>query len=409
MALRDRVRRVLGIDQAAANTTQQIVLSDPDVWRASQPAPLGLSTTETQALRIAAVASCIAFVSRAVSSLPVSGWRNGTRLEGGNNVSRLIGREPWPGLTGVRFLALNVERMLVEGNGVNVIHRTVNGRVASIEPVTAWAVHSHDGRYVYRVALGPRGDDRRVLHADDVLHFSLGGSFPGVSPLKVAAANAVDIMQALERYTAGYFVSSMLSQVVLVGQSRWSDDQLRRVKQHFERQYATGLESRRFPLVVDKEVKVERLYSSATDAQLAELRESTRLEVAQAFGVPPLLAGATTAGSLDDANRQFREGLLSAIVASIVAEVRIKTGAEIHLDTSYLTRATAKERADANRASLGEPGKPGWKTINEIRREEGLPEIDDPIADKLNDGSQRPMAEDGPPSEDDDPPEPEGD
>ena len=400
MSLRDAVRRALGVPDAR----QTIIRADS--WQSAPVSPLGLSTSVAEAQRIAAVAACIAYISGAVSALPVSGRRNGVRLDKGNNVSRLLSTEVTPGLTGVKFLALCAERLLIEGNAVSLIGRTVNGRVASIRPVGAWSVHhTAAGRYAYRVAMPPRGDERRVVDQDDILHFTVGGAFPGVGALRTAAANSVDIMQALERYTASYFTSGMLSQTVLVGQSRWSDDQLRRVKEHFERQYAVGLDSRKFPLVVDKEVKVERLSVSASDAQLAELRAATRLEVAQAFGIPPLLVGAATGGSLNDANRQFREGVLSTIVAAVTSEVLAKTSADIHLDTSYLTRATAKERAEANRAALGEPGKPGWKTINEIRREEGLAELDDPVADKLNDGSQRPLADSGkPPSDDTDAP-----
>lgn len=116
-------------------------------------------------------------------------------------------------------------------------------------------------------------------------------------------------------------------------------------------------------------------------------------EVLRVFGVPSLFAnkeGATSSfgGIQSIIASLYRIGLMphkrrwdAELNRKLLTPEERNDGVFLELDTSMILREAPAERYETHRKAIGGGKSPGWRSVNEIRLEEGMPKIDDPRFD----------------------------
>lgn len=220
---------------------------------------------------------------------------------------------------------------------------------------------------------------------EDVIHISLPG---GISPL-VTLRGTVSLEEA-----ASTFQREALQNGVSGGRVVFKTDQAineqasARLRVELERLYAGAENAGRFA-ILGNGLDAKSLTISAADLALIDQRKFSREEVAAAYDVPLQLIGVGERATYGNV-AEYRKGLYDAVavkltlledalMAQLVDTEPAWDGVFVEFDTGDLLRPDPEARARAHMLTL----QAGVTTVNERRRLENLPPIDDPIADAV--------------------------
>jgi HK97 family phage portal protein len=132
---------------------------------------------------------------------------------------------------------------------------------------------------------------------------------------------------------------------------------------------------------------VTTLSLNAKDSQLLESREFQITDIARAFGMPSFMVNqeqkTTSWGSgIGEISLSFLRYTLGPHTNRWEQELNrklfMRQSAPVFCEfiARSLMRLTLKDRNDAYRQAIGGSQGPGWMTVNEIRKMENLPRID---------------------------------
>ena len=178
-------------------------------------------------------------------------------------------------------------------------------------------------------------------------------------------------------------------------------DQLKAIKK-FALQGDHGTAASKFPLVLSKDTKVEKLNMSPRDSYLLELSDFRSKEVAQAFGVPNILLNEdpktqAVAKATHEVVDLFVRTTLAPLGHRIEQELERKLAPfnqrrRYRWDWDKLLTANQVQRYDAYSKALG--GQP-WLSPNDVREMEGKEPIPDEAFDRPGMQPGTPMAGEG--------------
>ena len=344
-----------------------------------------LGGDRTTAIRNAAVWRCISVIAGALSQLE---WRvSGKPKAEAENLYRLFNMEPTPLCGAVVWKQWIVQSILITGTQANWIRRGVNGGVLEIVPAIGISqILTVKGRRVYDLTLPGDGygtTRQQRADQDDVLHFTgMGHSpFTGRSQglVRDVLRPAIALHEAQEEYSHEFFSQpSFVRSVLFTDYDMTDEEQLDLMHEEWWRVSRSKETKAGAPMVFSKNITdIKELPLNFKEMQLKEGRDQQTGEILRAFGMPGLLANYAETGSWGPGMSEKVNGLVRFTFMHYVAgfenEVNRKMGPfVIDINTAGFTRATEKERYETHQKALGGGSNPGWKSINEIRAEEGL-------------------------------------
>lgn len=290
-------------------------------------------------------------------------------------------KKPSPRVSQFALKARIAQDLDVYGESVCVKFRPTVGA----PPTELWSVpmrqvivHSDDsGPIAYEFAM-----TGVVFGPEDVVHFVA----PSGSPLR-PLARTLALEDAAITWQGQSLAQGMTKRGAFVTDQRLSDNAIPRMRAELEKLYG-GVENAGKVALLEQGLKFESVGVSAVDADLISQRKLSREEVCAAYDIAPALLGLESANYASMS--EYRKALYDSIATrlSLIEETLqvqlVDTepswdGLFVEFDTGDLLRPDPEARARTylmNQQS-------GVNSINERRRLENLPRIDDPLADAV--------------------------
>jgi HK97 family phage portal protein len=262
------------------------------------PSTAGVEVTETTAMRVAAVATCVSLISRTVASLPIDVIEQSgetRRVVSGHWLSQALLR-PNGWQTRFEFLQVMQALLSLHRNAyawLNWVGRGSTRRVAEMIPLHPSQMRvfqkTEFDAPVYVLRRG-NGEDM-PLAADEVLHLR------AMSTNGVQGRSALDDGRDLvggalaqQDHSAGFWGSGGNPDVVLKHPKTLSDKAKKGLEDSWQDTYGGGQGKKRVA-VIEEGMEVTPLTWSNEAAQFLETRQMSRAEIAGYFHVPPYMIG----------------------------------------------------------------------------------------------------------------------
>jgi HK97 family phage portal protein len=383
-------------ERVAARGVSNVTYSDA-VMESFGVAASGTTVSATTAMRVSAVAACVAKISGAIVNMPIHEYR----LSGGDIPERLprsdlwylLNEQPSEQYTAASWWEGVSMAQLLRGDAYTLIRRSLNGAFREFLPLPWGAVSPirdfASGGVRYYVNLPSHGIST-WFDPSDILHFpGLGfddATMHSMSVIQYGARNAIGNALAMDEYSGKFFEGGAHPSIVLTAPHKMSPEQVGDLQAAFSRKYAGLANAHRLPLVLTEGIVAKELSLSAEDAQLLEARKFQVLDVARAFGVPGFMinesTGATSWGSgIESIGRAFVQYTLQTWLRKIEQELNRKLyprngGRFVEFYRDALYEGDIKAQGDYFRSALGGPGAgDAHMTVNEVRRIKRLPPV----------------------------------
>lgn len=348
---------------------------------------------ESRVLGLASAWACIRILADLISTMPVDAYRrdNGERRPyrpAGAKPEWLITPMPEEPAVGIQSVVSEIiVSMYLNGNAFVYAPRDPDTleplEVRVLDPRTVTI--SRRGRsVVYTVRAGGAAEGTE-FGTETILHIPLirlPGHDRGISPIE-ALRNTLSLGLTLDDYAANFFGSASTPSGIIETPASLTADQVKAIKEGWLRHH-TGINVHT-PGVLSGGATFKPLSFRPEDAQLLSSREFTVNEIARIFRVPPALLAVTTPGAMSYASvEQLSEDFvrftlrpLAEIVERALSTLIPLPDAFVKFSMDALLRGSTEGRFNAYRTALSE----GWINVNQIRKWEDLPAIDDPAAD----------------------------
>jgi len=369
----------------------------PDVMEAFGVAPTGTTVSATSAMRVSAVAACVAKIAGAIVSMPIHEYS----LDGGEIPARmarsdlwyLLNEQPSPQYTAASMWEGVSMAQLLRGDAYGLLRWRMNGTLREILPlpwgsVSPVRIPGEGVRYYVNL---PSHGISTWFDPSDILHFpGLGfddSTMRSMSVIQFGARSAIGNALAMDEYSGKFFEGGAHPSIILQAAGTMDPEQVTQLQAAFASRYAGLANAHRLPLVLTEGLTAKELSLSAEDAQLLEARKFQVMDISRAFGVPGFMinesTGSTSWGTgLESIGRAFVQYTLQTWLRKIEQELNRKLYPrnngrflEFHREALYQGDITAQSAAD--RVALGGPGTgDGWTSVNEVRRSRRLPPIE---------------------------------
>jgi HK97 family phage portal protein len=358
----------------------------------------GQSVTATSAMRVSAVAACVAKISGAIVSMPIHVYR----LNGEDIPERLPRDDLWYKLNeqpSSQFTAAShwegvSMAQLLRGDAYSLIRRGMNNSIREILPLPWGAVspmrNPMDNSVRYYVNLPSHGIST-WFDPSEILHFPGLGfdelTLRSMSVIQYGARSAIGNALAMDEYSGKFFENGAHPSIILSTPNVMKQEQIDKLQAAFMSKYAGSVNFHKVPLVLTEGLAAKEISLSAEDAQLLEARKFQVLDVARAFGVPGYMinesTGATSWGSgIESMGRAFVTYTLQPWLRKIEQELNRKlfprdTGKFVEFYRDALIEGDSGAQAAYFRSALGGPGAgDGHLTVNEVRKIKRMPPVE---------------------------------
>jgi len=284
------------------------VSSSHELWEAltrGYRSLAGVDVTESTAMQVAAVASCVRLISADLASMPVDviervSERN--RQPAVNHPLRRVLSQPNSWQTWAEWLGMAGAHVLLRGNGYNLIIRdsaTSNGsaQVRELVPLHPDQVTVEQAKFpnlgLTYTWTPQNGGMPLTFPASQVLHFRnfTTDGITGRSVLK-DARDTFGVALATQQHAASFWSRGGLPTVVLSHPKTLSDKAKKSLEDHFIATYGGGADKRHVA-VIEEAMEIKTLSVSQADTQFLETRQFSRSEICGLFRVPPHMIGDT--------------------------------------------------------------------------------------------------------------------
>ena len=353
----------------------------------------GKPVTESTAMQMTAVYSCVRILSEAVAGLPLHLYRyndsGGKEKAVDHPLYFLLHDEANPEMTSFSFRETLMSHLLLWGNAYAQIIRNGRGEVISLYPLMPNRMtvdRDAGGRLCYlysrtsddALTLSSKSS-QVVLNPSDVLHIpGLGfDGLVGYSPIAMAK-NAIGMAIACEEYGAKFFANGAAPGGVLEHPGVVKDPA--KVRESWNSVYQGSTNSHRVA-VLEEGMKYQPIGISPEQAQFLETRKFQINEIARIFRIPPHMIGDLEKSSFSNIEQQSLEFVKYTLDPWVVrweqtmqrvlftsAEKRqyfIKFNVDGLLRGDYQSRMNGYATARQN----------GWLSSNDIRELENLDRI----------------------------------
>lgn len=383
-------------ERQAARVSNAVTYSD-SVMESFGVSSSGTTVSATTAMRVSAVAACVAKISGAYVSMPIHEYS----LDGGDIPARLprsdtwylLNEQPSPQFTSASMWEGVGMAQLLRGDAYGLIRWRMNGAIREILPLP-WGsvspVRTVTEGVRYYVNLPSHGIST-WFDPSDILHFpGLGfddSTMRSMSVIQFGARNAIGNALAMDEYSGKFFENGAHPSIVLNTDKKMDPQQIADMQAMFARRHAGLANAHRLPLVLTEGIAANVLSLTAEDAQLLEARKFQVLDVARAFGVPGFMinesTGATSWGSgIESIGRAFVQYTLQPWLRKIEQELNRKlyprnNGRFLEFYREALYEGDIDAQGKYFRSALGGPGAgDAYMTVDEVRRIKRMPPVD---------------------------------
>lgn len=377
-------------------------LSDPAVLRHIPSAGTSLTgrpVSAEGALALSGVYGCVRILSEGISQLDI----NVTRKEGrvrhpaeDHPAALIVADQPNPEADVGEFWRLVLVWMLLRGNSYVYVQRNGGGFPTALwvlPPQLVRPLRLPESRQIaYQVVLdedahaGFLPERSALIPHQDVLHYKAFGlgRLEGLSPVG-KMRESIGIAQSAQEYQARFYRNDATPGGYLSTDQDLTDEQFEQLETSWLESHQ-GLASAHKPAILQGGVKWHSMTLTPGDVDFITSRKWELSEIARYFGVPPHMLGdqerQTSYGTgVDEQNRGFVKHSLMPWASRLerVTRAGLFVAAPLrdrqlymHFDFDGLLRGDPKTRAEAHAVER----QWGWKSINDIRADEGLPPID---------------------------------
>ncbi|MFC9846648.1 phage portal protein [Streptomyces sp. NPDC127595] len=328
--------------------------------------------TPDSAMTISAVYRAVSLLSGHVSQLPVGVWRGDTEVP-----SPALVTKPDVNSTQTAFKQMTTVSLATSGNAYWRVYR--ESPTAKIQNLQVLNPHSmtieqdlKSGKLTYRYH-DERGD--YTFQDWQIKHLSLmriPGSLYGIGPIQAAQAELRGTLD-LRDYASNWFRSGGVPTGVLKTDQALTPDQATAYRERWESLASAG----RGVAVLGNGMGYQPVHLNPADAQFLESQQFSITQIARMFGVPAgkLLAevngNSMTYTNLESANTDFVRDTLTSYLIEIEEALSdlIPRGSVVRFKVDALLRADKATRYATYSTALAS----GFMTVDEIRKEEGLP------------------------------------
>ena len=337
------------------------------------------------ALQISAIFSAVALISDTIASLPVDSYvRNeGSRTAFRPRPSWVI--KPDVDTTKEAFWGACIVSLMLDGNCFVRIYSNQRGEVVSLSVLSPNTVQIHRngiGRIMFEVEGEPEMlSSEEVIFIPDVVR---PGHIRGVSRVDALKTNW-GLAVALENYAATFFGSGTQTSGIIEFPGNLTGEQARNLQEGFDARHRGWGKAHR-TAIISAGAKYTPTSVENDKAQFLDSRRLAVEDIARAFNIPPNLLGVQgsfTYASVEQNNQAFVTHTLRPILQKLESAfsplLARQSGGErafIKFNLDALLRADVNTRMSAYSTGL----QAGFLTINDVRRLEDLPPIDDASA-----------------------------
>lgn len=289
-----------------------------------------------------------------------------------------------------------IAQTILFGNAYVYIERTMRGQIVGLWPQPSVYAFRHGVRNAYTIypvsisGMGwtmPSGGRQRTVDQDDMLHFH-GLKFDGLTgeaAITTGAGSAAATEQAMTAFSGSTYLRGAMQRYAITSDKELKEDQRQALEKLWAIEFGQGLSTAHKPMILNPKWDLKPLTMSAHDLQLIEGREFQISDVLRALGVPGILMNqenkSTSWGTGIEATKAgFLSFTVQEYVSRMEAEIQrkaVEPGRVARLASDRLLRGTPKERFESHRTALGGGNRPGWKSVNEVRIEEGHAPLED--------------------------------
>lgn len=348
----------------------------------------GTRIDQETAFQVNAIFSAVSLISDTIATLPVDAF---IRLDGQRRAFRP--RPEWvtrPDIdqTKEAFYGAVIVSLLMDGNAFVRVFANRAGQVTNmvvLNPQHVDIKRNGVGRVMYKIQ-----EDEKLYSAEQVIHIAdvvRPGHLRGVSRVEALKEN-FGLALALENYAARFFGQGATTQGIIEYPGKLTAQQAKELQQGFDarhkgwkRAHKTGVLSNG---ATYKPTSVEN-----DQAQFLDSRRMAVEDIARAFKIPSNLLnlpGTNTYASVEENNRAWVTHCLRPITqklesafSPLLARVEGGDTAFIRFNMDGLLRADINNRYTAY--SVGQQS--GFLSVNDVRRLEDLPDIDEPSANTV--------------------------
>jgi HK97 family phage portal protein len=356
----------------------------------------GTTVTATTAMRVSAVAACVAKISGAIVSMRLNTFKHS-----GGDVPEILARDdlwyklneqPSSMYTAAAFWESITMSQLLRGDAFALIKRGLNGQVRELLYLP-WACVSpvrEGGTVKYYVNM-PTHNISTWFDPSDILHFTGLGfddtTMRSMSVIQYGARGAIGNSLAMTEYAGKFFEGGAHQSLVIKAPGKMNPDQITLLQNEFVKKYSGLSNAHKLPLVLTEGLAAEKVSLSAADAQLIEGQKFNVLDICRAFGVPPHMVGETSGSTswgsgLESMGRGFIQYTLQPWLIKDEQELNRKlyprdSGKFIEFDRDALIEGDIAAQGEYYRKAIGGNGSgDGWMTVNEVRRRKRLVKIE---------------------------------
>ena len=253
----------------------------------------GVNISETSALNVTAVYSCINLISRHIGSMPLQVYENlgdgRKRPATDHSLYAILHSRPNPEMTAMSYRSTVQAHLLGWGTCYSNIEWTQGYRkVKALWPLSPNRISilraptTGDLNYLYQL---PSGEQRR-LYVWDVLRINGLGfdGLSGYSPI-MKGKEAIGLSVAAEKHGSLFFANGAIPGLALSHPGKLSDIAHDHLRKSWEDAHA-GLDNKHRLAILEEGIKIEKI---GVDPELAQLLETRRFqieEIARLFNIP---------------------------------------------------------------------------------------------------------------------------
>ena len=326
-------------------------------------------------LQIGTIWQCVDLIARTFASLPIDVIkedRDGRQIEDKScNLYNLLAKHPNSWMTPYDFWHYMTCSRIMRGNAYARLYRNGRNEVIAMIPLPAdqMVVDLENNEVIYYYT-----EDGRTtkFNSDDILHWrGLGNCFAGLSLLEYMQSTITESNSAQTNAISIFANKGKLNGILT------SDGILNNLqKAEMSKQFQSMHENNQIP-VLPASLRFQQLSLSPADTQLLETRKYTSSEICRWLGVPEsMLTGESS--NISEVERHFYRTTILPLCTSAEELCAMKIpctsekGHRVKFRLSELNRASDSERASLNATYVQN----GIKSRNEIRREEGLRDVE---------------------------------
>ncbi|CAG9894079.1 hypothetical protein BOVA604_2007 [Bacteroides ovatus] len=340
------------------------------------------SFSANYAMRLSAVYRAVELISDSIAMLPIfvqfedsDGFK--TRYTE-HSANKLLNNQPNELMTRYQFIKLMMIDVMLRGNGFAYIRRDDIGNcieLVYLRPDTVTIDYNEltrELKYRCNTVTG-------IIEPCNIIHL-VKYSTDGVNGVSILqnAKNTLALTSDTEKQASNFFRSGCALAGVLTVQGQLQDKQKEQIRSSWNSAYnsdGSGL------AVLQGNMSYQPISINATDAQLLESRLFNVSDIARFFGLSPVLLGDLSKSSystLEQSQLQFLSQTLQPYISMLEQEFsrKIFRPSEINLSVNIDEKALIMTDKAALASYYVQLQQNGLMTANEIRKELGLPAIE---------------------------------